>query len=156
MLMSEESSIQSGAFESSSAADITFGQIETSFADRGVRLPQARHAVLARPDGARALGRAGFDVVSLAGNHVLDWGNDAFFETRANLDAAGVKVVGAGANIAEARRPVLFTLGDGTRVANVVPGAACALPAGRCAIVVKLQGDTDDFGAARRRKPGHN
>ena len=43
--------------------------------------------------------------------------------------------------------------GDGTRVANVVPGAACALPAGRCAIVVKLKGDTDDFGAARRRIP---
>jgi poly-gamma-glutamate capsule biosynthesis protein CapA/YwtB (metallophosphatase superfamily) len=82
-----------------------------------VRLPQARHAVLARPDGAAALGRAGFDVVSLAGNHVLDWGNDAFFETQANLHAAGVRTVGAGANIAEARKPVQFLLGDGTRVA---------------------------------------
>lgn len=99
------------------AADISFGQIETSFATKGTRLPQARHAVLARPDGALALGRAGFDVVSMAGNHVLDWGNEAFFETRANIEAAGVKVVGAGANIAEARRPVTFTLGDGTRVA---------------------------------------
>lgn len=99
------------------AADITFGQIETSFAEKGVRLPQARHAVLARPDGAAALGRAGFDIVSLAGNHVLDWGNDAFFETEANLHAAGVKTVGAGANIFEARKPVFFTLGDGTRVA---------------------------------------
>lgn len=99
------------------AADITFGQIETSFAENGVRLPQARHAVLARPDGAAALGRAGFDIVSLAGNHVLDWGNDAFFETQANLHAASVKTVGAGANIAEARKPVFFTLGDGTTVA---------------------------------------
>jgi poly-gamma-glutamate synthesis protein (capsule biosynthesis protein) len=98
-------------------ADIAFGQIETSFASKGVRLPQARHAVLARPDGAAALGRAGFDVVSMAGNHVLDWGNDAFFETRANLEAAGVKVVGAGKDIAEARLPAVFTLGDGTRVA---------------------------------------
>src|SRR6185436_16238136 len=94
------------------AADITFGQIETSFASEGVRLPQARHAVLARPEGAAALGRAGFDVVSMAGNHVLDWGNDALLETRANLEAAGVQVVGAGSNIAEARRPALFTLGD--------------------------------------------
>ena len=103
--------------EALAAADIAFGQIETSFAEKGVRLPQARHAVLARPDGAAALGRAGFDVVSLAGNHVLDWGNDAFFETEANLHAAGVKTVGAGANIAEARKPVFFTLGDGTKVA---------------------------------------
>lgn len=99
------------------SADITFGQLETSFAERGVRLPQARHAVLARPDGADALARAGFDVISMAGNHVLDWGNDAFFETVANIERTGMKVVGAGANIAEARKPVRITLGDGTTVA---------------------------------------
>lgn len=98
-------------------ADITFGQLETSFASRGVRLPQARHAVLARPDGAAALGRAGFNVISMAGNHCMDWGHEAFFETKANLEASGIAVVGAGANIAEARTPALFTLGDGTRVA---------------------------------------
>ena len=99
------------------SAEIVFGQLETSFASQGIRLPQARHAVLARPDGAAALKRAGFDVISMAGNHVLDWGNDAFFETKANLEATGLKVVGAGANIAEARQPVLFTLPDGTKVA---------------------------------------
>jgi len=98
-------------------ADITFGQLETSFAKKGVRLPQARHAVLARPEGAAALGRAGFNVISMAGNHVMDWGNEAFFETRDNLTAAGIRVVGAGANIVEARKPVVMTLGDGTRVA---------------------------------------
>ncbi|MDE2403564.1 MAG: CapA family protein [Sphingomonadales bacterium] len=99
------------------AADLTFGQLETSFAARGSRLPQARHAVLARPEGAAALGRAGFDVISMAGNHCMDWGAEAFFETRAHLRAAGIAVVGAGADIAEARTPVLTVLGDGTRVA---------------------------------------
>jgi len=99
------------------SADITFGQLETSFARKGVRLPQARHAVLARPDGADALARAGFDVISMAGNHVMDWGSEAFFETRANLERCGIRVVGAGADIGEARRPAVFTLGDGTRVA---------------------------------------
>ncbi|QAY76454.1 CapA family protein [Sphingosinicella sp. BN140058] len=99
------------------AADIVFGQLETSFATSGVRAPQARHAVLARPEGAASLRRAGFDVISMAGNHVLDWGNDAFFETKRNLEAAGIAVVGAGADIKEARRPVRFTLPDGTIVA---------------------------------------
>ena len=98
-------------------ADVVFGQLETSFAERGTRLPQARHAVLARPDGAAAVGRAGFDILSMAGNHCLDWGNEALFETIANLEAAGVRVVGAGANIGEARKPVRFTLPDGTTVA---------------------------------------
>ena len=71
------------------AADLTFGQLETSFAAKGTRLPQARHAVLARPDGAGALARAGFDVISMAGNHCMDWGSEAFFETRANLAGGG-------------------------------------------------------------------
>lgn len=99
------------------SADIVFGQLETSFAEKGIRLPQARHAVLARPDGAAALARAGFDVISMAGNHCMDWGSEAFFETRVNLEAGGIAVVGAGANIAEARKPVVRTLGDGSRVA---------------------------------------
>ncbi|MDB5721952.1 MAG: CapA family protein [Alphaproteobacteria bacterium] len=99
------------------SADLLFGQLETRFAASGVRLPQARHADLALPDGAAALKAAGFDIISMAGNHVLDWGNDAFFETKANLEAAGIAVVGAGADIAEARRPARFVLDDGTRVA---------------------------------------
>lgn len=99
------------------SAELVFGQLETSFATRGIRLPQARHAVMARPDGAAALARAGFDVLSFAGNHCLDWGNEAFFETLAHLDAAGIAVVGAGADIEAARRPVIRRLTDGTRVA---------------------------------------
>lgn len=98
------------------AADLVFGQLETSFASHGVRAPQARHAVLGRPDGATALRKAGFNAISMAGNHVLDWGNEAFFETKANLEAAGLAVVGAGANIEGARRPARFTLEDGTKV----------------------------------------
>jgi poly-gamma-glutamate capsule biosynthesis protein CapA/YwtB (metallophosphatase superfamily) len=99
------------------AADITFGQLETSFGETGVRAPQARHAVLARPDGAAALAQAGFDLISMAGNHVLDWGNDAFHETQRHLTEAGLAIVGAGADIAAARRPSSHKLGDGTRVA---------------------------------------
>lgn len=98
-------------------AEIAFGQLETSFATRGVRAPQARHAVLARPDGADTLAQAGFDVISMAGNHVLDWGNEAFFETYANLERVGIRPVGAGRNIAAAREPASFTMADGTTVA---------------------------------------
>jgi len=98
-------------------ADLAFGQLETSFADRGTRLPQARHAVLTSPSGAAAVARAGFDVISFAGNHCLDWGNDALFETISGLEHNSVAVVGVGRNIVEARRPVISTLADGTRVA---------------------------------------
>jgi poly-gamma-glutamate capsule biosynthesis protein CapA/YwtB (metallophosphatase superfamily) len=99
------------------AADLVFGQLETSFADGGTRLPQARHAVLTSPTAAGAVARAGYDVISFAGNHCLDWGNQAFADTIAALEHEGVAVVGVGANIAAARAPVLRTLPDGTRVA---------------------------------------
>jgi poly-gamma-glutamate capsule biosynthesis protein CapA/YwtB (metallophosphatase superfamily) len=99
------------------SADLVFGQLETSFADVGTRLPQARHAVLTAPVAAGAVARAGFDVISCAGNHCLDWGNDALLQTLANLQGHGVAVVGAGRNIAAARAPVVRMLPDGTRVA---------------------------------------
>jgi poly-gamma-glutamate synthesis protein (capsule biosynthesis protein) len=98
-------------------AELVFGQLETSFATLGTRLPQARHAVMAQPECAGAQARAGFDVFSFAGNHTLDWGNEAFFETLSHLAAAGIAVVGAGADIAAARKPVTRKLADGTRVA---------------------------------------
>jgi poly-gamma-glutamate synthesis protein (capsule biosynthesis protein) len=99
------------------SAELVFGQLETSFAETGTRLPQARHAVLSRPDGAAALARAGFDVISCAGNHCLDWGNDALFQTIDHLQRQGIEVIGAGKDITAARRPFVRQLADGTRVA---------------------------------------
>lgn len=99
------------------SADLVFGQLETSFAEKGSRLPQARHAVLTAPDAAGAVARAGFDVISMAGNHCMDWGREAFAETMAVLERHGVAIVGAGEDIAAARRPVVRTLADGSRVA---------------------------------------
>jgi poly-gamma-glutamate synthesis protein (capsule biosynthesis protein) len=89
------------------SADFAFCQLETSLAEKGVRLPQARHAVLTKPSVAPAMAEAGFNVVSFAGNHCLDWGNDAFFETIGHLKSAGMDVVGVGANSREARAPVI-------------------------------------------------
>jgi len=97
-------------------AQFVFGQLETSLTEGGERLPQARHAVRGKPEIAQALRRANFGVVSCAGNHCLDWGPSALIETIRHLEAAGVNVVGAGANIQMARRAVIRQVGD-TRVA---------------------------------------
>jgi poly-gamma-glutamate synthesis protein (capsule biosynthesis protein) len=102
--------------EELSKAAFVFGQLETSLTDRGARLPQARHAVRAKPSVAGAFQRANFQVLSCAGNHCMDWGADALFDTIAYLHEAGIKVVGAGADIQLARRPVIQEV-DGTRVA---------------------------------------
>jgi poly-gamma-glutamate synthesis protein (capsule biosynthesis protein) len=59
---------------------------------------------------------AGFDVVSLANNHIWDWGKDALSDTAFHLDEAGIGHVGAGRDAVEANRPFIAELG-GTSIA---------------------------------------
>jgi len=89
-------------------ADIAFCQLEINLTERGIRLPQARHTDRTSPETAYAIRRAGFNVVSFAGNHCMDWGQEGFFDTINALKAAGLAVVGVGANIEEARKPAVI------------------------------------------------
>ena len=98
------------------AADLAFCQLETVISPTGTRLPQARHAVLAHPRTAVAIKDAGFNVVSFAGNHCMDWGREAFSNTINNLKKEGIAVIGVGENIAEARTPAIFDI-RGNRIA---------------------------------------
>ena len=97
-------------------ADIAFMQLELPISTRGTRLPQVRHTDRAPAASAAAFRRAGFNVVSCAGNHCMDFGPDALFDTIAALKDSGLEVVGVGANIAEARKPVVVEA-KGRRVA---------------------------------------
>ncbi len=99
-----------------SKADISFCQLEINLTEHGSRLPQARHTDRTHPTAAQALQRAGFTVVSWAGNHCMDWGREGFFDTIDALKAAKLNVVGAGATIKEAREPVIIET-KGQRVA---------------------------------------
>jgi poly-gamma-glutamate synthesis protein (capsule biosynthesis protein) len=97
-------------------ADIAFCQLEVNITDRGTRVPHCRHTHRANAKSGAAIADAGFDVVSYAGNHCMDWGPVGFHDTLDNLKAAGLQVVGAGANIAEARAPVIVDK-EGRKVA---------------------------------------
>lgn len=112
------------------AADLCFGQMECPVSDRGAPSPHARLAMRTGPQVAPVLHAAGFDVMSVAGNHVLDFGRDALADTLVHLPAAGVAICGAGANIAEARRPAVMQVGC-KRVA--VLAYSSILPAGYAA-----------------------
>lgn len=89
------------------AADLGYCQLEVNLTTRGQRLPQARHTMRGRPEIADALVGAGLEVVSFAGNHTLDWGAEGMFDTLDNLARAGAHHMGAGADIAAARAPVI-------------------------------------------------
>ena len=65
----------------------------------------------------------GTDLVSLANNHVYDYGPDALLDTADLLDEAGIPYVGGGRNIEEAKRPVYF-ISNGIKIGFV--GASSA------------------------------
>ena len=95
------------------SADVTFGQLEFVLAESGQRLPQVRHTVRGNPKAAYALADNGFDVISFAGNHCMDFGADAMLETVTNLRAAHLQPVGVGANVEEARQAAVLPVDDG-------------------------------------------
>ncbi len=97
------------------AADVTVGNLECALGVAG-RPAAKSYTFRGPPAAADALRDAGFDVVSLANNHSLDYGEAAQAETLALLDAAGVAHVGSGRNEAAAYAPV-FIEARGLRLA---------------------------------------
>ncbi|OGI58932.1 MAG: hypothetical protein A2809_00130 [Candidatus Muproteobacteria bacterium RIFCSPHIGHO2_01_FULL_61_200] len=98
-------------------AQIVFGNLEGPLTDGGAAGTVKQYVFRSPPDQvAPALARAGFNIVSLANNHTLDYGPEGLEDTRAALDKAGIRYAGAGRNVTEARQPV-YMMADGTSVA---------------------------------------
>lgn len=102
-----------GARPMLAGADLTFGNLESVIAEGGERKKDGI-ALRAPPRAAAALGRAGFDVLSMANNHVADFGHAAMVETREHLRAAGVTPVGVGPT--DAPQTPLIVERDGHRI----------------------------------------
>ncbi len=62
----------------------------------------------ADPTRVELLRTANVRCVSLANNHVLDFGENGLLETLTTLECAGIAYAGAGRDLAEARRPALL------------------------------------------------
>lgn len=98
-----------------STADITLGNLECSISERGT--PENKKYTFRAPlSAAESLQYAGFDLVSLSNNHVLDYGPLALEDTLAALAAENIQTVGAGMNEAEAYQAVFFDI-NGLRLA---------------------------------------
>jgi len=90
--------------------DITIANLESPIARGGREFTGKKFRFRAEPELAEALSSAGIRLVTLANNHTMDFGGQALAETISNLENAGVDWVGAGANLAEARKMALYTI----------------------------------------------
>lgn len=92
-------------------ADIFMLNHEYSISDRGSRLDKY-YTFRANPSRMSILKEMNVDIVSLANNHVYDYGYDAFEDTLRLLDENGIRRVGAGMNLAEAEQVQYFEVNE--------------------------------------------
>lgn len=97
------------------AADCRLINLECVISERGEAWHPTTKAFhfRARPRALEFLQAAKIDGVTLANNHVLDYGPDALLDCLNLLDRTGIKRTGAGAKLEEALVPALLRLPEG-------------------------------------------
>jgi poly-gamma-glutamate capsule biosynthesis protein CapA/YwtB (metallophosphatase superfamily) len=97
----------SGIAPATRAAHLTVGHLEVPHTLRGVELPGDVPAPGADPDHLAALRRAGFRILTLAGNHIADCGADGIADTCGELDRLAIAHCGAGSDLLTAKAPAV-------------------------------------------------
>jgi len=92
------------------SVDIRFGNCERQYSagkkeatGPGVLYPHGCQP----PEMAQIFADCGFDALTIANNHMYDFGSGALLDTRALLQDMGIAVTGAGKDLAEARLPAI-------------------------------------------------
>jgi len=90
--------------------DIAIGNLESPITRSGNAFTNKKYHYRSAPQAATALKNAGFSIVTLANNHMMDFGPLALEETRQYLEQAGIGYTGAGATINAARKRAVITV----------------------------------------------
>lgn len=106
--------------------DLRFGNCERQYSVRNKGVGLAAHGCQP-PEMAQIFTDCGFDAMTIANNHMYDFGPDALLDTRALLLEKGIQVTGAGKDLAEARAPAIVER-SGIKVGFL--GYCSVLPAG--------------------------
>ncbi len=98
--------------------DLMIVNSEFSFSNRGTPTPNKTYTFRANPKNVSIYKEMGVDLVTLANNHVYDYGKESFLDTLSTLDDAGIPRIGAGKDIDEAKKAFYFVI-NGYKVAFV-------------------------------------
>ena len=118
-------------------ADLCVMNCEFSMSLRGAPLEGKYYTFRADPAHAALFQTLGCDLVTLANNHVYDYGRDAFLDTLDTLDAAGIARIGAGRTLDEAKAYRAFVIGgakigfvaaSNAEIYRMTPGATAEEP----------------------------
>jgi poly-gamma-glutamate synthesis protein (capsule biosynthesis protein) len=82
-------------------ADVVLGNLESQISDKGVNIGTV-NSFRAKPEAINGLKYAGFTILSVANNHVLDYDLPAFEDSLKRLKDNGIEYIGGGYNKEEA------------------------------------------------------
>ncbi len=91
------------------SADITFCNVECPICE-GRKIGITETSFRADPETVQTLVYGGFDIVSLANNHTMNFGGDCLVKTFSYLNEAGIDYVGAGKDFEDSHKPLIKTV----------------------------------------------
>ena len=98
-----------GCQESIDSADLSVANLESCLVEDGCECD--RFMAVTESD-CDVVAQSGFNVFTLANNHILDCGSDSLRFSRDYLHGVGIQTVGAGMNIEEADAPLVLARSD--------------------------------------------
>jgi len=100
------------------SADIMVANNEFTISNRGAKMPKKYYTFRGSPERLSIYYEMGVNLVTLANNHIYDYGKDAFLDALDALEEYKIPYVGAGRNIEEAKRPFYYII-NGYKIAFV-------------------------------------
>lgn len=97
-------------------ADIAMANLEAPLTDGGEKHPDKQFTFRVPPAAAAKIKEAGFDLMTLANNHIGDYGQQGVIDTLVSLEKIGLAYAGAGRNLQQARAPHVIEI-DGVKFA---------------------------------------
>jgi len=98
-------------FQITNDGDIIFGNLESPLIE-GSPTPAGKMIFRTDPKIIEGLKFGGFNILSLANNHIKNQGTNGIINTIKVLDEAGIKHTGAGENITQAEQATIFDIND--------------------------------------------
>jgi poly-gamma-glutamate capsule biosynthesis protein CapA/YwtB (metallophosphatase superfamily) len=97
------------------SGDIVFGNLEVPMTDSEKGLdPGGKYVIKSEKKAAEGIKYAGFNVLNLANNHIMDYYERGLFDTMDTLEKHEIMYCGAGKNLDEARLPAIMEVNGAT------------------------------------------
>ncbi|PKD43264.1 CapA family protein [Rhodohalobacter barkolensis] len=86
-------------------SDLAISNLESPVINDGTPIPKTGPSLKSPANAMPVLKKAGFDLVTLSNNHIMDYGEEGLYSTIKECKANGLATVGAGGSFEEASKP---------------------------------------------------